>query len=52
MTNSPETGNFDSVSDNVRLQELGGADASDYSTVFLPWGPKWNAEKGTLKVMT
>jgi hypothetical protein len=23
----------------------GGGDASDYSTVFLPWSPKWTAEK-------
>ena len=23
----------------------GGAEASDYSTVFLPWGPEWTAEK-------
>lgn len=27
-----------------RIQE-GGASASDYSTVFLPWGPKWTAER-------
>jgi hypothetical protein len=27
-----------------RLEE-GGADSSDYSTVFLPWGPRWTAEK-------
>ena len=24
--------------------EDGGSDASDYSTVFLPWSPNWNAE--------
>lgn len=28
-----------------RLEAEGGADASDYSTVFLPWGPNWTAEK-------
>lgn len=26
-----------------RLEAAGGADASDYSTLFLPWGPKWTA---------
>jgi hypothetical protein len=32
---------------NARLQDLpgGGVEASDYSTVFLPWGPDWNAAK-------
>eukprot|EP01126_Amoeba_proteus_P055454 TRINITY_DN6887_c0_g3_i3.p1 TRINITY_DN6887_c0_g3~~TRINITY_DN6887_c0_g3_i3.p1 ORF type:complete len:1928 (-),score=499.26 TRINITY_DN6887_c0_g3_i3:166-5883(-) len=28
-----------------RLRTGGGAEVSDYSTVFLPWGPKWTAEK-------
>jgi ankyrin repeat protein len=28
-----------------RLEAEGGADASDYSTVFLPWGPAWTAER-------
>jgi len=28
-----------------RLQEAGGASASEYSTVFLPWGPKWTAQR-------
>src|SRR5690606_21711729 len=32
---------------SVRLADLpgGGAEASDYSTVFLPWGPEWTAQK-------
>jgi hypothetical protein len=28
-----------------RLRDAGGADSSDYSTIFLPWGPRWNAQK-------
>jgi hypothetical protein len=28
-----------------RIEQEGGVDASDYSTVFIAWGPKWNAEK-------
>jgi hypothetical protein len=29
-----------------RLEDVrAGADASDYSTVFLPWGPGYNAKK-------
>jgi hypothetical protein len=28
-----------------RQEELGGADASDYSTVFLPWGKGWDANR-------
>ena len=31
---------------SARMMDLpGGAEASDYSTVFLPWGPEWTAEK-------
>lgn len=32
---------------NARMTDLpgGGVEASDYSTVFLPWGPDWNAAK-------
>lgn len=33
--------------ENIR----GGADASDYSTVFLPWGPGWDAKK-CVRLMT
>jgi len=33
-----------------RMREAGGAEASDYATVFLPWGPKWNCMK-CLKMM-
>ena len=27
-----------------RAEASFGADASDYSTIFMPWGPKWNAK--------
>eukprot|EP01118_Nematostelium_gracile_P012221 TRINITY_DN4433_c0_g2_i4.p1 TRINITY_DN4433_c0_g2~~TRINITY_DN4433_c0_g2_i4.p1 ORF type:complete len:598 (+),score=159.56 TRINITY_DN4433_c0_g2_i4:17-1810(+) len=37
-----EYGNDDYTKE--RLRDSGG-DASDYSTVFLPWGPKWHAER-------
>ena len=32
-------------SERERLEQQGGAHASDYSTVFLPWGAEWTAEK-------
>ena len=28
-----------------KIEQRGGPNASDYSTVFLPWGPEWNADK-------
>jgi hypothetical protein len=28
-----------------RAEASFGADASDYSVIFIPWGPKWNAKK-------
>ena len=28
-----------------RIEEAMGTRASDYSTVFMPWGPNWNATK-------
>lgn len=33
----------DDLADPIR--EQGSSSASDYSTVYLPWGPKWNAER-------
>eukprot|EP01119_Soliformovum_irregulare_P017405 TRINITY_DN516_c0_g1_i3.p1 TRINITY_DN516_c0_g1~~TRINITY_DN516_c0_g1_i3.p1 ORF type:complete len:1681 (+),score=670.06 TRINITY_DN516_c0_g1_i3:13-5055(+) len=38
---------YDDEYNRQRAHEVGGAgnDVSDYSTVFLPWGPKWTAEK-------
>jgi len=31
--------------DEDKAREAGGADSSDYSTIFLPWGPKFTAQK-------
>lgn len=28
-----------------RAEASFGADASDYSTIFMPWGPKWDSKK-------
>jgi len=28
-----------------KARQAGGADSSDYSTIFLPWGPKFTAQK-------
>jgi hypothetical protein len=36
--------NLDDDYNRERIEE-GGASSSDYSTVFLPWGPKWSAER-------
>jgi len=36
---------YDDEWNEERLREAGGADASDYSTIFLPWGPRWQAQK-------
>ncbi len=33
-----------------RAEASFGADASDYSTIFMPWGPNWNAKKITKMV--
>ena len=34
---------FDDDDDDSNSERLQGASASDYNTVFLPWGPEWNA---------
>jgi len=36
---------FISIPRNVEYQEEMHIPVSDYSSVFLPWGPHWNAEK-------